>query len=66
MRGALAEMEATGIPHEVIEELRDALDCNLYFFGAQVSEPMMYAILGGTIAILIAVYIVINRLRRHV
>lgn len=65
MRGALAEMEATGVPHDVVEQIRDALDCNLYFFGNQVSEPMMYAILGFTIAVLIAAYIAINKLRRH-
>lgn len=65
MRGALAEMEASGIPHEVIEGLRDVLDCNLYFFGNQVSEGGMYAILGITILILVAVYVVMNKLRRH-
>lgn len=66
MRGALAEIEALGVPHDVIEQMRDALDCNLYFFGNRVSEPMMYTILGGAIALLIVAYIVINKLRRHV
>jgi len=65
MRGALNEMEATGVPRAVIEELRDVLDCNLYFFGNRVGEGQMYAILGGTILLLIALYILINKLRRR-
>ena len=32
MQGALAEMQNQGIPTEVIEKLKDSLDCNLYFF----------------------------------
>lgn len=31
MQGALAEMKNQGIPPEVIEKLKDSLDCNLYF-----------------------------------
>ncbi|MBE6552966.1 MAG: ABC transporter permease [Ruminococcaceae bacterium] len=65
MRGALAEMEASGIPHEVIEELRDVLDCNLYFFGNQVSEGGMYAILGGAVLVLVALYVILHAIRRH-
>lgn len=56
MQGALAEMQNQGIPAEVIESIKDSLDCNLYFFGEQVNMPTMYLILGGTIAVLIAVY----------
>ena len=63
MQGALAEMETEGIPAELIEELKDALDCNLYFFEKQVSIPAMYGILVATIIILIAVYILLNKLQ---
>ena len=63
MRGALAEMETEGIPAELIEELKDALDCNLYFFEKQVRLPAMYGILVATIIILIAVYILLNQLQ---
>lgn len=65
MRGALAEMEATGVPSAVIGELRDALDCNLYFFGNQVSEGGMYAILGGAVLVLVALYVILHAIRRH-
>lgn len=57
MQGALAEMEQIGIP---VKDLKDAMDCNLYFFKNQVSIPVMYAILTVTIAVLIALYILLN------
>ena len=66
MRGVLAEMQSQSLPPEVIESLKDALDCNLYFFGSQVSIPIMYLILGGTAVLLIAVYILLNMLKKKV
>lgn len=60
MQSALAEMEQIGIP---VKELKDALDCNLYFFENQVGLPAMYAILTVTIAVLIALYILLNTLQ---
>lgn len=60
MQGALAEMENEGIPAELIGELKNALDCNLYFFQKQVGIPVMYGILVGTVAVLIAAYILLN------
>ena len=66
MRGVLAEMRSQSLPPEVIESLKDALDCNLYFFGSQVSIPIMYLILGGTAVLLIAVYILLNMLKKKV
>lgn len=60
MRGALAEMSASGLPDEVVEAIRDSIDCNLYFFGTKVNITAMYAVLVGTVAVLIAVYIIMN------
>ena len=65
MQGALAEMQNQGIPAEVIESIKDSLDFNLYFFGEQVNMPTMYLILGGTIAVLIAVYVLMNSLKKQ-
>ncbi|MBQ7936265.1 MAG: ABC transporter permease [Clostridia bacterium] len=64
MQGALAEMKNQGIPAEVIESIKDSLDCNLYFFEQQVAMPTMYLILGGTVAVLIVVYVLMNSLKR--
>lgn len=65
MQGALAEMQNQGIPAEVIESIKDSLDCNLYFFEEQVSIPTMYLILGGTVAVLIAVYVLMNSFKKR-
>ena len=66
MQGALAEMQDQGVPVEVIESLKDALDCNLWFFEEKVSVPAMYLILGGTVVVLIAVYILMNSLKKKI
>lgn len=61
MQGVLAEMQNQGIPTEVIEKLKDSLDCNLYFFGSQVNLGAMYLILGSTNLLLIGIYILLNK-----
>ena len=65
MQGALAEMQNQGIPTEVIEKLKDSLDCNLYFFGSQVNIGAMYMILGITILVLIGIYISLNKTKKY-
>ncbi len=62
MQGAFSEMNRQGVPMEVINDIKDSMDCNLYFFGNQVEIPSMYMILGVTVTILIGVYILINLL----
>ena len=66
MQGAFAEMNRQGIPMEVIKDMKDSLDCNLYFFRHPVNISSMYLILGVTVAILIGVYILINRVRKGI
>ena len=63
MRGALAEMQSEGIPAEVIEAIKDSIDCNLYFFAREVSLGAMYAVLCGTVAVLVGIYILMNVLK---
>ena len=65
MQGVLAEMENQGVPEEVIEGMRDLLDCNIYFFEKQVDVPVMYAILIAAIALLVVVYIMLNVVRKR-
>lgn len=64
MRGALSAMQSEGVPAEIIEELKTALDCNLFFFEKQVDIPIMYLILGGSVAVLVGVYIIMNAMKR--
>ncbi len=63
LRGVFGEMEAQGFPAEAVETIRDAVDCNLYFFGDRVESGAMYAVLGGAVVVLIAVYVLLNVLR---
>lgn len=64
MGGVLAEMEKVGIPKDAMDELRDVLDCNIYFFGNKVDIGTMYLILGLTVAALVAVYVLMNTLKK--
>ena len=63
MQGPLAQLQKEGVPAELIEKMKDGLDCNLYFFGERVTASGMYLILGGTVAVLLAVYILLHKLR---
>ena len=60
MQGALAEMEKEGIPAELIGELKNALDCNLYFFGNAVPVSAMYLIIVGAIVVFLAIYVALH------
>ena len=60
MRGALSALQEAGLPSFAIEEIRDAIDCNLYFFDTKVGVGAMYAVLGITVVILIGVYVLLN------
>ncbi len=64
LRGAFGELEKSGLPAEALEALKDAIDCNVYFFDNKVETTVMYAILGVTVAVLIGVYIFINSISR--
>lgn len=61
LRGALNEMEKQGVPTAAVDEMRDALDCQIRFFGEKVSVPIMYLILLGSVVVLIGANILLNR-----
>ena len=64
LRGVFEELEKIGIPDEAIKGLRDSVDCNIYFFENSVPEWSMFLILGGTVALLIAAYVLINKISK--
>lgn len=64
LRGVYAEMEKQSYPSEVIEGLKDAIDCNVYFFDSKVSEPVMYLILAGAAVLVTVGYIAVCKLRK--
>ena len=65
MRGVFAAMEAEGLPAELVAGMQDTVDFNLYFFGDRVSLPVMYAVLGGTVLLLVGLYILLHTLRNR-
>lgn len=64
MRGALLELENEGITSDAVNALKDAMDCNIYFFEHKVDISTMYIILGASTAILLGIYILINILKK--
>lgn len=60
MQGVLKKMQAGGIPSEVINALKDAFDCNLYFFDKAVSISTMYIVLIATTIVILGVYVLLN------
>lgn len=63
LRGCFEELEDIGFPNEVITAVKDSVDCNIYFFDKSVDINAMYLIVGSTVAVLIAVYILLNVVR---
>ena len=62
MRGALNEMGDAGVPGQVLDAIRDGIDCNIYFSGEAVSQGTMYLILAGSVVVVTAAYVLINAL----
>lgn len=62
MSGVLEEMSAQGFPNTVIDGLKDAVDCNLHFFGNSVSIGATYAVILIAIVALVGIYVGINLL----
>ena len=60
LRGVFEEMAAKGFPKEVVEGIKDSIDCNLYFFDNKVELSAMYVIVAVSAAALIGIYILIN------
>lgn len=60
MRGVFAEMKKSGFPDEVMQGIRKSVDCTPEFFGHIVSVGTMYAILCGSVAVLIGIYVIMN------
>ena len=63
--GVYREMERVGFPDGVVEGIRDSIDCNLYFFGDKVGISVMYLILGGSVILFVALYVLMNMLHRR-
>ena len=47
LRGVFAEMESLHIPAETITSMKDAIDCNIYFFDNKVEMSTMFVVMGA-------------------
>ena len=63
MGGALDALTEKGIPVDAIDELRNVVDCNIYFFDTKVSIGAMFAVITVTIAVIMTAYVLINKLK---
>ena len=59
--GVFAEMQKQGLPAQAVKPLQDMLDCNLYFFGTEVTTYAMYGILVGAVILLMGGYILLHK-----
>jgi multidrug/hemolysin transport system permease protein len=64
LTSVLSKLEGEGIPAQAIEGLKDSIDCNLYFFGDKVETWVAYAVIIGTIVLLLTGYVLINLLNK--
>lgn len=70
LNGVFREMAAQVFPDEVINGsaehigIKESVDSTLRFFGKEVSEGASYAVLIGSIVLLIGIYVLINVLRK--
>ncbi len=65
LRGVFAEMENTSFPDEVIEGIKDGVDCNLYFFENPVSTGEMFTVITVSAFAAVAVYIILSALKKE-
>lgn len=63
MRGVFEEMKNQNFPDDVVEGIRDSVDCNVYFFDNAVTDGTKMLIVAISVVVLIAAYVVINIIR---
>lgn len=65
LRGSFEALEKAGFPANVVESIKDSIDCNIYFFDNKVSVYSMFLILSVTVIVLILIYILMNILKKR-
>lgn len=60
LSGVCKEMSSQGFPSEVVEGIKDSIDCNIYFFDKSVSIGAMYGVLIGALVVLVGLYVLFN------
>ncbi len=65
LSAALNKLSSYNVPPESIKGIKDGIDCNLSFFGNNVSQTNMYLIMIISIVVLLAIYILQNKLKKN-
>lgn len=65
LRGVYAEMLSIGFPVEIVEGIKDSIDCNLYFLGEKVGIGSMYAVMILSLVVLVGGYVLLNTFKRN-
>ncbi len=60
LQGVCDEFIEQGFPVEVIKEIKDVADCNLYFFENAVPTWVSYTVLIGSILLLVGAFVLVN------
>lgn len=60
LNGVYKEMKSISFPAEVIENVKDSIDCNIYFFDSKVELSTMYLIIIGAVVLFTALYVMMN------
>lgn len=60
LRGVFDEMENVGFPAEVIAGIRESIDCDFSFFDRAVTDGAKFAVLSGSVAVFILLYVALN------
>ena len=63
LRGVYAEMLSIGFPVEIVEGIKDSIDCNLYFLGEKVGIGSMYAVMILSLVVLVGGYVLLNTIK---
>lgn len=65
LRDVYAEMLSIGFPVEIVEGIKDSIDCNLYFLGEKVGIGSMYAVMILSLVVLVGGYVLLNTIKRN-
>lgn len=57
LRGAFKELTNIGVPAEVVEGIKDSIDCNIYFFGDKVSTTATYLVVVLATFVVLGLYV---------
>ena len=65
INGALAKLSEQGLSDSVVQELSKSFDCNVYFFSNAVPTWAAYAVLGGCVALLLGIYVLMYLIKKQ-